>query len=226
MRCSEPGHRASVAVHVSSGPGRWAWVVRRRSVGMKKRTITVSLAVALLAIGFLLLLRRYSERNPAGAPAGVLLSFHGLTNVPAKGDYALFSVTNAGSRRVSFDPDGLEYRDSRTWITNSLRNQRRDNWLYWDHNANGNVQLGKWDDFGGDLEPGASAMFGAPVLVTNAPWRLSFYCVEQAVGFRGVVDRTGDIAQRVSGVISNGAAGSQTTFSGRRYYLVSPEISK
>src|ERR1051326_117615 len=112
---------------------------------MKNRTITISLAVAVLAIGILVLLRRYSGSNPAAAPAGVLLSFHGLTNIPAKGDYAVFFVTNAGSRRTSFDPDGLEYRTSQTWVTNSLRNQRRDDWLYWHHDANGKVQLGKWD---------------------------------------------------------------------------------
>ena len=28
MRCSEPGHRAVVAIHASRGPGRRAWVVR------------------------------------------------------------------------------------------------------------------------------------------------------------------------------------------------------
>jgi hypothetical protein len=26
-RCSEPGHRALVAIHAARGPGRWAWVV-------------------------------------------------------------------------------------------------------------------------------------------------------------------------------------------------------
>lgn len=194
---------------------------------MKKRAITVSLAVALLlALGLLLLLRRYSGSHPAAAPTGVLLSFHGLTNVPAKGDYALFSVTNAGSRRTSFDPDGLEIRGSQPWVTNSLRNQRRDDWLYWYQDVDGNVRLGNWYDFGGDLEPGDSATFAAPVPVTNAPWRLHFYCVEQATGVQGLVDRTGDVVQHVSSVITNGAARNQATFSGRRYYLTSPEISQ
>lgn len=193
---------------------------------MKKRTITASLTMAMLVIGLLLLVRRYSGTDPAEAPMGVLLSFHGRTNVPAKGDYALFSVTNAGSRRTSFEPDGLEYRDSQTWVTNSLRNQRRDDWLYWYHDAGGNVRLGNWYDFGGDLDPGASATFAAPVLVTNAPWRLHFYCVEQATGVQGLVDRTGDLVQHTASVIKNRAARNQETFSGRRYYLMSPDLSQ
>jgi len=200
---------------------------------MNNRTKTISLALAVLAVlvvGLLLLPRRYcaSKPVPAPAPTGVLLSFHGLTNLPLRGLYVLFSVTNAGSQRASFDPDSLAYRDSQTqtWVTNSLRNQRRDGWLYWRHDPDGLVRLGSWDDFGGDLLPAASATFAAPVLVSNAPWRLSFYCVEQAVGVQGLVDRSGDLLQHVSGVITSGPAGSQTTFSGRRYYLVTPEIPK
>jgi hypothetical protein len=193
---------------------------------MNRRIIPVLLAVALLVGGLLfLLLRRYSGSHPAGAPAGVLLSFQGLTNVPAKGRYAVFSVTNAGPSRTAFDPDGLEYRDSQAWVTNSLRNKRLDEWLYWYHDAKGIVRVGNWYDFGGDLKPGASAAFAAPVMVTNAPWRLYFYCVEQATSVQGLVDRTGDLVQHAASFITNSAVGSQTTFSGRRYYLVSPEIS-
>ena len=129
-------------------------------------------------------------------------------------------MTNAGSRRTSFDPDGLEFRGSQPWVTNSLRNQRLDGWLYWYHDVDGNVRLGDWYDFGGDLEPGGSATFAAPVLVTDAPWRLHFYCVEQATGVQGLVDRTGDLVQHVSSVITNGAARNQATFSGRQYYLI------
>ena len=44
MRCSEPGHRVTVAIEASRGPGRWAWVVRRH------RTMIV-IGYILLAVG-------------------------------------------------------------------------------------------------------------------------------------------------------------------------------
>jgi hypothetical protein len=75
------------------------------------------------------------------------------------------------------------------------------------------------------LEAGAVATFAAPILITNAPWRLHFYCVEQAKGFPGLVDRAGDLIEHTVSVITNGAARNQATFSGKRYYLFSPEIS-
>lgn len=193
---------------------------------MKKKITTAGLVVASLAILMLLLARRYSTSYPAEAQRGVLLLFHGLTNVQGKNIYALFSVTNAGSQRTSFSPDGLEYRTSLAWITNSLRNKRRDDWLYWYQDASQNVRLGNWYDFDGYLEPGATATFAAPILSTNTPWRLQFYCVEQATGLHGLTERTGDLIEHTTSVITKGAARNQTTFSGRRYYLFSPELSQ
>jgi hypothetical protein len=191
---------------------------------MKNRTIAAWSAVGFLAIG-LLLLRRDSGPHPVGAPTGVLLSFDGITNVPVKGDYAIFSVTNGGSRRTAFSPIGLEYLNSKAWVTNSLLNRNRDDWLYWYNDLAGNVLLGNWYDFGGDLKPGASATFAAPFPITNAPWRLHFLCKEQSAGIQGFVDRTGDVVQHTTSVMTNGAARNQVTFSGRYYYLMSPDIS-
>jgi hypothetical protein len=193
---------------------------------MKTRTLVAAVAVALLALCLVLVMRHDSDSNPAQAPNGVSLAFHGLTNLPTKGNVAVFFVTNAGPERVAFSPDAFEYRDGQVWVTNSLRNQRRDGWLYWYHDLTGNLRLGNWYDFGGDLEPGASALFAAPMLVTNAPWRLHFYCVEQATGVQGIADRTRDLVQHTASVITNGAARNQATFSGRRYYLISRELSQ
>ncbi len=192
---------------------------------MKARKLATSVGIALLFLCVFLLVRERPESNTSQTPKGVSLTFSGLTNIPTKGDFAVFFVTNAGPERVAFDPDALEFRDAGVWVTNSLRNKRRDAWLYWHRDSAGNLRLGNWYDFGGDLGPGASALFAAPVLVTNAPWRLHFYCVEQATGVEGIVDRAGDLIQHTVSVITNGAARNQATFSGRRYYLISPELS-
>ena len=198
-------------------------------ITVKKSAVSALIVVAVVAT-LVLLVRPTSGPPPAPTGPGVALAFHGVTNVPAAGTYAAFTVSNAGPQRVSFSPDAVEYFDGRGWITNSLRNMsnksQRD-WLYWYQDLTGKLHVGNWQDWGGGLEPGAVATFAAPILITNAPWRLRFYCVEQAqaLGIPGLVDRTGDLIRNTASVITNGAAGNLTTFSGNRYYLISPEIN-
>jgi hypothetical protein len=190
-----------------------------------KKYAVSALIVAALVATLVLLVRPNSGPPPASTVAGVALAFHGVTNVPAKGTYAAFTVSNTGPQSVAFSPDAVEYFDGRGWITNSLKNKSRRDWLYWYQDLTGKLRVGNWHDWGGDLEPGAVAAFAAPILITNAPWRLHFYCVEQAKGITGLVDRTGDLIEQTVSVITNGAARNQTTFSGMRYYLISPEIT-
>jgi hypothetical protein len=137
---------------------------------MKKRTMAASVVVALLALCLFLLMRRGSDSNTTQAPRGVSLAFRGLTNLPTKGDVAVFFVTNAGPERVSFSPDAFEYRDAQAWVTNSLRNQRRDGWLYWYHDLTGNLRLGNWYD--GSIAGFVGEMGDA---VPQAPWDFSLY---------------------------------------------------
>jgi hypothetical protein len=191
---------------------------------VKQYAISALIIVAVVA-ALLLLVRPTSSPFSAPTVPGVALAFHGGTNVPAKGTYAAFTVSNAGPQRVSFSPDAVEYFDGRGWITNSLRNKSRRDWLYWYQDLTGKLHVGNWQDWGGGLEAGAVATFAAPILITNAPWRLHFYCVEQAMGIPGLVDRTGDLIKNTASVITNGAAGNLTTLSGKRYHLVSPEIT-
>ena len=191
-------------------------------ITVKKYAVSTLIVVAVVAT-LVLLVRPTSGPPPAPTVPGVALSFHGLTNVPAKGTYVAFTVTNAGPQRVSFLLDAVEYFDGRGWITNSLRNMsnksQRD-WLYWYQDLTGKLHVGNWQDWGGGLEAGAVATFAAPILITNAPWRLHFHCVEQEF-----VDRTGDFIKNTASVITDGGVGNLTTFSGKRYYLISPEIA-
>lgn len=191
---------------------------------MKKYLLATLIAAALVLA--VVLVRVYSVPRLGPAALGVRLAFVGLTNVPSRGRFAVFIVTNAGPERVAFDPDALEYRVPQGWATNSLRNQTRRDWLCWHQDPAGGLKLGKWDDFGSDLRSGMSVRFGAPVTITDAVWRLDFYCVEQATGVQGFRDRVGDLVQRTVSVITNGVARDETTFTGRRYHLLSPEISE
>jgi hypothetical protein len=191
---------------------------------MKARGLLAFAAAALLAVCLIILLRRDSGSDTSQVPTGASLRFLGFTNLAAQGDVAVFLVTNTGPECVSFDPDAFEYSESGVWITNSLRNQYRDGWLYWYHDTNGSVVLGTWYDFGGILEPGTSARIGAPLLATNTPWRLHFYCVEEADGVQGVVDRGHALAMHTASVVTNGMARNQRIFSGKRYYLISPNL--
>lgn len=192
---------------------------------MNKYAISALAIVGVVAALFLLV-RPTSGPAPRPTVPRVALALHGITNVAGEGTYVAFTVSNPGPRLVAFSPDAVEFFDGRGWITNSLRNMPRLDWLYWYQDLSGNLRVGNWHDWGGDLEPGAVATFAAPVLITNAPWRLHFYCVEQATGFQGLVDRTGDLLQHTASVLTNGAARNQGTFSGKRYYLISPQITQ
>jgi hypothetical protein len=181
--------------------------------------------VALLILAALLLLVSSPPPGPRTS-TGIQLAFIGLTNLPTKGNFAVFAVSNPGPERVSFNPDAIAYRSSQGWTTNSLRNTTRRDWVYWEQDTNGNSSLARWYDFGGDLGPGSSAVFGAPVPVTNSVWRLDFYCVEEATGIEGMVGRVSDFTQNTLSDLTNGAAGNIKTWRGRRYHIMSPEISQ
>ena len=193
----------------------------------KKRIITAAVVLGLLVLCLILLMRRGSEANTSQASRGISLALHGLTNIPTKGDVAVFFVTNAGPEHTSFSPDAFEYLKAEVWVTNSLRNKRRDGWLVWQSESTGNPRRGKWVNMRSvSFKSGASGLIAAPMLVTNAPWRLHFHCVERATGSQGIADRASDLFLHTSSVVTNGSARNQMTYSGRQYELISPELSQ
>ena len=202
------------------------WVCRQLNTSLRKGIIVLLMVVALAALCVLTLHREGSDSKWTPVPRGVSLNFWGYTNIPTKGTVAMFLVTNEGTERFSIYPDAYEVLKGETWVTNSLRNKRLDGWLYWYHGLSNDLVLGSLYDFDGYLDSGGSALFAAPMLVTNAPWRLHFYCVEQATGMQRIADRTGDLVQNTVGVLTNSPAGGRMTFGGKRYYLISPILSE
>ncbi len=79
---------------------------------------------------------------------------------------------------------------------------------------------GHWIGVQEELMPGESFTFLVPPPTTNAAWRLVFMCQEQQL----VVD---PVTDRVRHATDSAARESQLRqFSGRRYYVSSPEVAQ
>ena len=71
-----------------------------------------------------------------------------------------------------------------------------------------------------ELKPGQSATFMAPPPTTNGTWRLVFLCQEQAL----LIDPATDMARHLTD--TNVMKTQPRQFSGRRYYVTSPEVAQ
>jgi hypothetical protein len=70
-----------------------------------------------------------------------------------------------------------------------------------------------------ELEPGKAVSFMVPPPTTNGAWRLVFMCQERA----RLKDPVTDTARHL--IDTNAAQVQDRQFSGRRYYVSSPEVA-
>ena len=80
MRCSEPGHRAPVAIHASCGPGRWSFGgTARVKQGLKRLVWTWVGAMCgailgvLATLGITLLSVALSPKDPSAGSVGIII---------------------------------------------------------------------------------------------------------------------------------------------------------
>jgi hypothetical protein len=162
---------------------------------------------------------RFSSTPSSGSPPihEASLVFIGFTNIPAKGDRAVFSCTNGSAKPICFLVENFDTASSGSWKTNRLDNGDRKGGL--------TEEAKRWlSGFIGTpsrLGPNEGSIFYAPSPVTNTAWRVRFLYVEQTVGDRIRKLTIGGVELPADSVIANGEY-----FTGRRYKLLSSEIPK
>jgi len=174
---------------------------------VKTFTIIACVAVISLVVGVVLLLRRPVTNANTSRPQDASLEFIGFTNVPIKGQYAMFRLTNGTRAQIVCVPDAVEQLNEGVWRRTPLTGRAR-------------RVLRDWIGVQEEVKPGEAFTFSAPPPITNAAWRLIFLCQERAA----VTDTTSDLVRHI--IDTNAAAHQDRRFSGRRYSVTTPEVSK
>jgi hypothetical protein len=146
-----------------------------------------------------------------------VLALVGVTNIPARGPYAILSCTNHSSKVIAFFVDSFDDESSGTWRTNRLDDGRGS------LTTEARSWVSRFIGTPSRLAPNEGAIFYAPSPVTNAAWRARFMCAEMTLLDR-LKTSTGSWEASPRTIVSG--KGNKEFFSGRRYKLVSPDIPK
>jgi len=183
---------------------------------MKRSVIYKILALLVGAIFLLLAINGWRDRSTAMQRASLI--FFGLTNVPGKGELGIFFCTNDSTKPICFLVENFDTSFSGSWETHRLDNG--------DGKGSLTGEASQWlRGFIGTpsrLNPHEGKVFYVPPPVTNSSWRVRFLCVEQTFGDRIRKHTIGGVELPPDAVTS----GNGDWFTGRRYKLLSAEISK
>ena len=159
----------------------------------------------------MLMLRSRAPAPRPLPPQNAALHLIGFTNINPNGRFASFAISNETLARFCYVLTGFACKTPDGWTAIPL-DRTSPHWL----------DFG--DGCGGVLDAGSAVLFHVPVLLTNAPWRFHISCQEYATGIDGLTDRARDFVRNVKE--TNPMVGGSMIFKGRRYELVSPEISE
>lgn len=169
---------------------------------MVKRFVTIGcLLVCLIAL--LLLLWPNAPASSKAQQTGPHL-FLGFTNLPAAGRHAVFCLTNGTESEFAYHTEFIMESTETGWTTN-----RPPPWP------------SGWIGLQSLLPPALSHTFYVPAPTSSFPWRLQFVCQPSA----GWAERTRDFVSSVKASVAAGSPAWSRTFSGRRYEILSPEVS-
>jgi hypothetical protein len=149
-------------------------------------------------------------------PSEARLFVIGLTNIPGRGDFAIFACTNQSATPICFLVDSYDEISGGTWKTNCLDDGKGA------IKAEARIWLSQFIGTPSRMEVNSGAVFYVPVPVTNNAWRARFLCVEQTMGdrLRQVVGFDAELSAHTI------VLGKGQYFSGRSYKLLSTEIPK
>jgi hypothetical protein len=185
-------------------------LTRFRQTGAVRPAWLLALCVALALCAFLgLLAIRGCVVAPRFAKDASLLLL-GLTN-RSTANSAVFCLTNNTTAHFAYMPQALEQMKAGAWVSTPL---------------NGNVSpaarnwMRGWIGLGNELRPHQALTLLVPPPTNNATWRLIFMCQEQAQASDPVFDTVKHL------IDTNAMKNNLHRFSGRRYYVTSPEIGR
>jgi hypothetical protein len=124
-----------------------------------------------------------------------------MTNLSAA-SFAVFCLTNGTRMHFVCVPQAFEQVRASAWVR-TLLTRRRD-----------------WIGVREELKPGEGFTFMVPPATTNGTWRLVFMCQEQA----RLIDPVTDTVRHLTD--TNALKTQLRQFSGRRYYVTSPEVAQ
>jgi hypothetical protein len=183
---------------------------------MKRHIIFGVLAFLACAIFLLSPMNWWRHRGTAMRQASLI--FHGFTNVPAKGDRAIFSLTNDSTKTICFLVDSFDTLSSGSWEAHRLDTGDGKGTL----TAEATQWLLGFIGTPNRLSPHQGKVFYVPAPVTNVAWRVRFLCVEETLGDT-VRNHTTQITTLPTNAVTSG---NGEWFTGRHYKILSTEISK
>jgi hypothetical protein len=173
-----------------------------------KRIIVVAVLLVVagvaVSIAFLADRSRVASHQPPIRDASLL--FLGVTNLPT-GKFAVFCLTNGTRAPIACIPEALESKTGETWTRQSLMSK-------------GSRFVRDWIGVREELKPRQAFTFLVPSATNTGPWRLVYFCQEQAE----VVDTVTDTMRHLTDTNSRRTGLRQ--FSGRSYSVFSPEVAE
>ena len=169
-----------------------------------KRVALIGCLVLLLGAIVVLLAKRLGFATGRSEPRDASLICLGVTKLP-KGSFAIFCLSNSTGQDVACVPEAFEERNAGGWVRMPLT-----------RGARGGVR--DWIGVPEELRSGQGTSFLVPEPTTNSTWRLVFMCQERA----RLMDAVTDTARHF--LDTNAAQVRERQFSGRRYYISSPEV--
>jgi hypothetical protein len=160
--------------------------------------------IVAIGVGVVLLARWSGVAVRGSPPQKATLLFLGPTNLPA-GSYAVFCLTNETKTPLACVPEAVEQASTNGWMRTSL-------------NGTGGRGMRDWIGVPEELKPGQGFTFLVPSPDSNGTWRLVFMCQEQA----RLIDPVTDTVRHLTD--TNAMQSKIRQFSGRRYYVTSPEV--
>lgn len=137
-------------------------------------------------------------QTPTNAPPRVSITFLGFTN-NIRSAAAVFRFTNATPQKVFLQVTAFEYKDQSVWKTapspQGTSLTRAPDGSY--HVQNGNMGFAAGVGFSHSLAPSSALTQEFDVHDTNVIWRIQAFCVEDATGLPGLVERGKEVVKKV-----------------------------
>ncbi len=169
-----------------------------------KRLIILACIVVALGVSVVLLARRGSvAARPVPARDASLLLL-GVTNLPT-GSSAVFLLRNSTGTHIACVPEAIEQRIAGAWVRVPLTGKAS--------------AVRDWIGLQEELKPGEAFTLLVPPPINGTSWRLVFMCQEQSQ----VVDPVTDLVKHLTD--TKAVKNQLRQFSGRRYYISSPEVA-